>query len=94
MASHPTDDQPPEAEGVEPPQNGEGHDAPATSESAEARIATLEAEKREIHDRFLRLAAEFENWKKRSRREQEESSARGREQLLKELLPALREALH
>ena len=59
------------------------------SETPELRIATLEADKREVHDRFLRLAAEFENWKKRARREQDEAATRGREALLKELLPAL-----
>jgi molecular chaperone GrpE len=81
MSANLTDDQPPAdaapAEVAEP------------VETPETRIATLEAEKRDVHDRFLRLAAEFENWKKRSRREQEEASSRGREQLLKELLPAL-----
>src|SRR6267154_1344213 len=77
-------------------QNGDGaHPSENTEaeadadQSPEARIATLEAEKRDLHDRFLRLAAEFENWKKRARREQEESATRGREALLKDLLPAL-----
>jgi molecular chaperone GrpE len=49
----------------------------------------LEADKRELHDRLLRTAAEFENFKKRTKKEADEASTRGREQLLKELLPAL-----
>lgn len=62
---------------------------PPAAEAPEARIATLESEKRDLHDRFLRLAAEFENWKKRARRDQDEAATRGREAFLKDLLPAL-----
>lgn len=53
------------------------------------RVDKLEKEKRELHDRLLRTAADFENWKKRTKKEADEASTRGREQLLKELLPAL-----
>ncbi|HEY2744226.1 MAG TPA: nucleotide exchange factor GrpE [Polyangia bacterium] len=49
----------------------------------------LEKDKRELHDRLLRTAAEFENFKKRTKKEADEASTRGREQLLKELLPAV-----
>ena len=49
----------------------------------------LEKDKRELHDRLLRTAAEFENFKKRTKKEMDDASTRGREQLLKELLPAL-----
>jgi molecular chaperone GrpE len=49
----------------------------------------LEQEKRELHDRLLRTAAEFENFKRRSKKEIDDAATRGREQLLKELLPAL-----
>jgi molecular chaperone GrpE len=49
----------------------------------------LEKDKRELHDRLLRTAADFENWKKRTKKEADEASTRGREQLLKELLPAI-----
>ena len=49
----------------------------------------LEAEKRELHDRLLRTAAEFENFKRRAKKEVDDAATRGREQLLKELLPAL-----
>ena len=66
-------------------------DAPEVVEIAtpEARAEKAEAQNRELHDRILRLAAEFENWKKRARRDQEEAASRGREALLKDLLPAL-----
>jgi molecular chaperone GrpE len=76
----------PNGDGGAAPQAPQAQDAP---ETAEQRIATLEVEKRDLHDRFLRLAAEFENWKKRARREQDEAGTRGREAILKEILPAL-----
>ena len=63
--------------------------AEALVETIESKIARLEKERTEAHDRMLRIAAEFENWKKRSRREAEEAGARGREQLAKEILPVL-----
>jgi molecular chaperone GrpE (heat shock protein) len=44
--------------------DGKGAGAPATPEE---RIAALEAERDETKDRMLRIAAEFENWKKRAR---------------------------
>ncbi len=69
--------------------NGGAAGAAGPAGSPEERLAALEGEKRELHDRLLRLAAEFENWKKRARREQDEAASRGRETLLKELLPAL-----
>jgi molecular chaperone GrpE len=88
MPSTPTDaNDPPEAaaDDTEPKNGGTAAGPPGAAD----RTATLEAEKRDLHDRLLRLAAEFENWKKRARREQEEAQSRGREALLKDILPAL-----
>jgi molecular chaperone GrpE len=53
---------------------------------AQARIEALEAEKLELRDRVLRSAADFDNFKKRSRRDVQEAQDRGREALLRELL--------
>jgi molecular chaperone GrpE len=63
--------------------------AQSTQETIEQVIDRLEKEKRDGHDRMLRVAAEFENFKKRTRRELDEAVARGREQVAKELLPVL-----
>ena len=60
-------------------QNGNGADA----------LTTLEAEKKELQDKLLRLAAEFENYKKRMFREQEIVFKYAEEGLLRELLPSL-----
>jgi len=63
--------------------------APANANSAESEIARLTAERAELNDRLLRMAAEFENYKRRSRKEMEEAGLRGLESLLKEILPPL-----
>jgi molecular chaperone GrpE len=52
-------------------------------------IEKLEQEKKDLHDRLLRTAADFENFKRRTKKEIDDAATRGREQLLKELLPAL-----
>ncbi|HLG43963.1 MAG TPA: nucleotide exchange factor GrpE [Nitrospirales bacterium] len=49
----------------------------------------LEAEAKAAQDRFLRLAAEFENYKKRVQRDQDEYTKYAHERLLKDLLPVL-----
>lgn len=64
-------------------------DAPAPElppPTPEERVASLEAEKAELHDRMLRIAAEFDNWKKRSRKELSDTEARAKEQVLRDLL--------
>ena len=43
----------------------------------------------ELEDRLLRVAADFDNYKKRAAREREEYVAHANERLLKELLPVL-----
>jgi molecular chaperone GrpE len=58
-------------------------------EELRAQNAKLENERREINDRLLRLAAEFENYKRRARKEYDEATLRGTENVLKELLPPL-----
>jgi molecular chaperone GrpE len=56
------------------------------AETPEERIANLEAERNEAKDRMLRVAAEFENWKKRARVTQAEAEANAREKVLRDVL--------
>jgi molecular chaperone GrpE len=49
----------------------------------------LISERDEYLDRLLRLKAEFENYRKRSRREMDEAEARAKGRLLVEFLPVL-----
>ena len=57
--------------------------------AADERIAALEAERDEHLNDLKRVAAEFENYRKRVARDQESLVARAHERLVKELLPVL-----
>jgi molecular chaperone GrpE len=60
-----------------------------TEDGPEGRIAALEAERDEHLNDLKRVAAEFENYRKRVTRDQESLVARAHERLVKELLPVL-----
>lgn len=62
--------------------DGEGR-APATIEE---QLAAVTVERDETKDRMLRIAAEFENWKRRARKDQSDAVAQAREQVLKDVL--------
>jgi molecular chaperone GrpE len=53
----------------------------------EERLAQAQAEAARLRDQLLRTAADFENFRKRSRREADDAQRRGRETILKDLLP-------
>lgn len=78
----PGDGTTPAADGV----GAEGAPVSAPPGGLEERLATLEAEKKDLRERMLRIAAEFENWKKRSRKEQSDAEAKAREGVLREIL--------
>jgi molecular chaperone GrpE len=61
--------------------------AEAEGESLEQRLASAEAEAETHLNDLKRLAAEFENYRKRVAREQQALSTRAAERLVKELLP-------
>src|SRR2546428_5849134 len=52
-------------------------------------IEALQAERDQLFDRLQRLAAEFDNFRKRTAREQATLSERANERLVKELIPVL-----
>jgi molecular chaperone GrpE len=51
------------------------------------RLAAAQAEAARLRDQLLRTAADFDNYRKRSRKEAEDAQRRGKEAALKELLP-------
>ncbi len=76
--------------GGEEPESPRAEEAPAEQGIAEAEpdpLATALEESKRLRDQLLRTAADFDNFRKRSRREVTEAAERGREDLLKELLP-------
>jgi molecular chaperone GrpE len=55
--------------------------------TAEQKLADAVAETARIRDQLLRTAADFDNFRKRSRKAEDDALRRGRENLLKEILP-------
>lgn len=53
------------------------------------RVAALEARERELLDRLARMQADFENFRRRSRDEAAQASARGKTEFVKTMLPVL-----
>jgi molecular chaperone GrpE len=86
---------PSESEGNKPDSNNELQDnsnesiAPPMDPTAQlqADLNTAKAESAEWQDRFLRKAAEFENFRKRSEKEKNESMVLARSTILLEFLP-------
>lgn len=78
-------------DGDQVPGHGVPGPGPAAGSAAdlEARLAAAEAEAGAHLNDLRRLAAEFDNYRKRSTREQESLMARANERLVKELLPVL-----
>ncbi len=77
-------------ERIDPTVEEAGADAPASDDGTaveEDPIARAERERDEHLDSLRRLAAEFDNYKKRMAREQQELQVRAAERLLRDLLP-------
>ena len=66
--------------------NGPGPERELPPASPEDRAAALAIERDEMKDRMLRVAAEFENWKKRARKEQTDAVSSARESVLRDIL--------
>ena len=83
---------------TEEPQEGElipiADDQQEQEQSSEAlepeeQIAKLEQKLLEVQEKWLRSVAEMDNLRKRTRRDVEEALARGRTDVLREILPAI-----
>ena len=87
---------PPEA-GAAATENQEAREAevPAVEETPDpvvqlqSELAAAQSEKAEWHDRLLRKAAEFDNYRKRSEKEKAEAAVFSKRAVLLELLPVL-----
>ena len=72
------------------PHDPEGEGLPAAqTQLYEGKIAELESALAEMRDRHLRLAADFDNYKKRMRQEQLETIQHASAELIARLLPVL-----
>jgi molecular chaperone GrpE len=88
MTVDPAKQQLDEAEEQQPEDHAPDHEPARDPEGQQVdRLAAAEAEAQQHLDDLKRLAAEFENYRKRVAREQESLSTRAAERLVKELLP-------
>ena len=60
-----------------------------TGEDLRARLEAREKEAAENYDRYLRAAAELDNYRKRAARDKEDAIKYGNEKLIKDILPIL-----
>jgi len=65
----------------------EGASAESGETTVEQRLADALAESARLRDQLLRTAADFDNFRKRSRRETDDAQKRGKETTIKDLLP-------
>lgn len=72
-----------------PPPEETSTDSPENGADTSQAIGDLAREKQDLQDRLLRIAADFDNYKKRMIRERENSFKYAEEALLKELLPSI-----
>lgn len=68
--------------GATDPRVADASAAPSTGDDLAQRLA-------DQHEKYLRLAAEYDNFRKRSNKERQEAHARGQADLLKSMLDAL-----
>ena len=66
-----------------------GASGAAAGAAAPNTVEALTAERDEMKDRMLRIAAEFENWKRRARKEQDDAEAKAREGVLRDMLDVI-----
>ena len=82
---------PPEAEVRETPEANEAPEAPGTAETPEIsetpETNPFEEKYNAEHDSFLRLAAEFDNFRKRTVKEKEASYGNGKADAVEKMLP-------
>jgi molecular chaperone GrpE len=83
VTSDPQSNQPSDTNGGAPA-DGE---QPAESTPLEAELAALKAERDRFKDQWMRSAADHENFRKRTKRDLEDAKARGRDDVIRELLP-------
>ena len=87
MAVDPTSDAPEDV--LDTPVEVEGAPAAPTEPSAEEKLAKLEQEKKDNWDKYLRAAADLENYRRRAKRDLDDARADAKTRVLKEMLPVV-----
>lgn len=84
----PADDDVQGATGSGAARDGQATDAPLTNDP-DAAAQQVERELADVRDKFLRLAAEYDNYRRRTSKERNEAHARGQADLVKQLIDPL-----
>jgi molecular chaperone GrpE len=66
-----------------------GDDSPETTQTPDEEMSTLRRERDDLHERWMRSAAEFENYRRRTERERRELSEAAAADLIRDLLPVV-----
>lgn len=78
------------ADAAQQPSVTDSQDVSTTIEDAAVSpVTALEEERDQLRDRLVRVSADFDNFRKRSRKDVEQAERRGREAILRELLPVI-----
>ncbi len=75
------------AAGIPPAADGNGPDAAGEAGDTTTELEKAKADVARFRDQWLRAAADFDNYRKRARRDVEEAQRKGLEQALLEVLP-------
>lgn len=67
----------------------EDPETPSAEPSQPDPTATLREERDKLRDQLLRTAADFDNFRKRTRKDLEDAERRGKEEVIREVLPVL-----
>ncbi|GAB4201020.1 MAG: hypothetical protein OHK0013_12600 [Sandaracinaceae bacterium] len=71
------------------PDNEDGGDGGGDNETVADPAAALREERDRLRDQLLRTAADFDNFRKRTRKDLEDAERRGKEDVIREVLPVL-----
>jgi molecular chaperone GrpE len=89
MEDLPQQEEAPEAAAEKSGEGKNGADRDVSEDGLLQKLQKAESEARENYDKYLRVSAEFDNFKKRSAREREDFRKFSNEKMLKELLPVV-----
>jgi molecular chaperone GrpE len=70
-----------------PPESKPASKPPEAAAPALSELDAARAERDKLRDQLLRVAADFDNFRKRSKREVDEARMRGKDDLIRDLLP-------
>ncbi len=90
LEEEPATNQETKDEGQEQPEKAEEEkEAADLEQESEDELEKKQREYQELHEKYLRLYSEFENFRRRSRKEVSEAKEKGREDMILAILPVL-----